>query len=96
MFPVELPTELIILILSYLPLETVSVLEQLDHQWHEFISFNSSTVYRNAAWREGWLIHADTMFEELAYPEDQRRKSHYSQRAMRGVRGWKDFCTWIY
>lgn len=96
MFPVELPTELVILVLSYLPLETISVLKRIDHQWHEFIALNASTVYRSAAWREGWIAHADTMLAELDYPEEElRRKSYYSRRAMRGVRDWKDFCMWI-
>ncbi|KJA15540.1 hypothetical protein HYPSUDRAFT_194203 [Hypholoma sublateritium FD-334 SS-4] len=93
MFPVELPTELIVFILSYLPLETISVLKRIDHEWHEFIALNASTVYRNAAWREGWIAFAGTTLQELDYPEEQqRRKSYYSRRAMHGVGGWKDFC----
>lgn len=100
-----LPAELSLLILSHLPLSTLSAVQRVNHYFSTFVGENESTVYRNAAWVEGWVPSPQTQLGELRVAENQRaekeeedgerrmRNALYSQRAMRGVRSWKDFCT---
>lgn len=92
MLPVELPVELVIIVISYLPLTSITRLQRVDRQWQQFLKQNQNAVYRNAAWREGWIPSPETLLDEL---DDPGQRSYYSKRAMRGVLDWKDFCTWL-
>jgi hypothetical protein len=95
-----LPAELSLLILSHLPLSTLSAVQRINHYFSTFVDENESTVYRNAAWVEGWVPSPQTQLGELrvadnqsAEEDDRMREALYSRRAMRGVRSWKEFCT---
>ena len=90
MLSVELPAELVIIIISYLPLTSITRLYRVNRQWHEFLDLNENSVYRNAAWREGWLINPQMLLEDLDQINDIR--SSYSRRSVRNVSDWKGFC----
>ncbi|KDR70005.1 hypothetical protein GALMADRAFT_255349 [Galerina marginata CBS 339.88] len=85
-FPVELPAELSLLIISYLPLSSLAVLHQLNRSWSDFLSLqeNEDAVYRAAAVREGYVGAALTGVRWEAQA--------YSEKAMRDVDSWKIFC----
>ncbi|KAF9482975.1 hypothetical protein BDN70DRAFT_892163 [Pholiota conissans] len=97
-----LPAELTLLIFAYLPLSTLARLQRVNHDLATFVTENESTIYRNAAWIEGWIPSQQTQLGELRAVEDlsatddeeERKRSEalYSRRAMHGVGGWRDFC----
>ncbi|KAH9487465.1 hypothetical protein JR316_0001541 [Psilocybe cubensis] len=96
MFKTPLPTELSLLILSYLPLSSIRSLILTNTEWAAFVDQNQSTVYRNAAAVEGY-IEASAKFvyvdEVVAHPEGKRdNRRSYSQHSMKGVEGWRSFC----
>jgi hypothetical protein len=51
----KIPPELTLLILSHLPLSTLSTLQRVSRQWKDFIDKNESAVYLNAVYLNGWL-----------------------------------------
>ncbi|KAF8875089.1 hypothetical protein CPB84DRAFT_1796902 [Gymnopilus junonius] len=82
MFPTELPTELVILILSYLPLSGVCVYRSLIGR----NDMNRETIYRDLAFYEGFIPWSTTLLENLG------PNGLYSGRSLAGVKGWKEFC----
>ncbi|KAF4623168.1 hypothetical protein D9613_001312 [Agrocybe pediades] len=93
MFPTELPAEIVILILSYLPIPSISSLRILSKEWLYFIDGNAqnrNTIYRNAAWIEGYIPDRTSMLDEIGPKEDGT--GLFSERTMHGVEDWKDFC----
>ncbi|KAF8804780.1 hypothetical protein BYT27DRAFT_7243584 [Phlegmacium glaucopus] len=96
MFPTELPTEITNHVLSYLPLSTLSALLTVDREWYDFIDTNKETIYRQAAFLEGYSPSPTVLFEKLGPrqggPPVDVGKVLYSSRAMFGVSDWKDFC----
>jgi hypothetical protein len=51
----KIPPELTLLILSYLPLSTLSTLQRVSREWKDFIDKNESAVYLNAVYLNRWL-----------------------------------------
>ncbi|KDR69967.1 hypothetical protein GALMADRAFT_255298 [Galerina marginata CBS 339.88] len=96
LFPTPLPTELTLFILSYLPLSTLASLQLTNTSWKEFLTDNEGAVYRAAAVREGLVgegFHAGMVLGDLGGLGGSRSGGViYSERAMRGVDGWKSFC----
>lgn len=80
----NLPTELTLHILSYLPFISLSRSQAVCKSWREFCNFHESNIYRNAACLHSYIPCPTTMLNELG--------SLYSQRVLEGVNTWKDFC----
>ena len=80
----NLPTELALNILSYLPVNSLSRLRSVCKSWNEFCILHENTIYRNAASLHTYIPSPTTMLNEL--------ESLYSQRAMEDVKTWKDLC----
>ena len=80
----NLPTELAIIILSYLPFNSLSRLQLICKSWSDFCTLHESTIYRNAACLHTYIPHPTTMLNELS--------SLYSQRALEDVKTWKELC----
>ena len=80
----NLPAELTLSILSYLPLNSLSRLQSLCKSWNDFCALHESTIYRNAAYLHSYIPRPTTMLNELS--------SLYSQRALEDVMTWKDLC----
>jgi hypothetical protein len=96
----DLPTEITIHILSYLPLSTLLTLLRVSHKWYNLIDgdqMNKETIYRNAAFFEGYSPRRTMLLEELGPRDGEQsadvRKALYSSRALSNVSSWKDFCT---
>ena len=81
----NLPTELTLKILSYLPFNSLSRLQSVCKSWSEFCSLHENTIYRNAACLHTYIPSPTMMLNELG--------SFYSKRALEDVETWKDLCT---
>lgn len=81
----NLPTELVLNVLSYLPFASLCRLQVVSKSWNEFCTLHESTIYRNAAYLHAYIPRPSTMLSELG--------SLYSQRALKGVQSWKDLST---
>lgn len=80
----NLPSELALNVLSYLPFKSLSRLQSVCKSWSEFCTLHENTIYRNAAFLYAYISCPTTMLNELS--------SLYSQRSLEGVKTWKDFC----
>jgi hypothetical protein len=91
----ELPPEIIIIILSFLPVSSLGVILRLNKKWFLFIDENQNTIYRDAAYLEGYVPGPGTLLEGLGPREDGiERQGLYSRRVTDGLEGWKDFCAY--
>ena len=79
-------TELVIFILSYLPVNSLSRLQLVCKSWSDFFTLHESTIYRNAACLHTYIPCPTTMLNELS--------TLYSQKALEDVKTWKDLCMY--
>jgi hypothetical protein len=109
MFHPELPAELALVILSYLPLSSIGYLRRVNREWSYFVEQNLTTVYRNAAFLEGFIAKKQTLLSELDGTAtgtmsenggggswrtwDGYEQRVYSGKALRGVDSWETLCT---
>ncbi|KAI0665664.1 hypothetical protein C8Q78DRAFT_985901 [Trametes maxima] len=85
MAPVDtLPTELILRILSYLPLQSLRSVRLLDRRWNEFFGANESTIYHHAALLHNFVDSLDTLLPEAR----QARCLNFLQ----DVPDWYQYC----
>ena len=80
----NLPAELTLHILSYLPFDSLSRLRAVCKPWNEFCIFHECIIYRQAACLYTYIPRPTTMLDDLG--------SLYSKRVLEGVKTWKDFC----
>ncbi|TFK33146.1 hypothetical protein BDQ12DRAFT_700895 [Crucibulum laeve] len=80
----HLPAEIVLAILQYLPLNSISRLPSVCKLWKDFIETHESTVYRNAAALYHYIPSPETLFKDLG--------QLYSHRSLTGVETWKDLC----
>ncbi|KAF7316559.1 F-box domain-containing protein [Mycena indigotica] len=78
-----LSPEVTLIILSHLPLPSLSALARTSHIWHEFFETNELEVYRNAAIRH-FAIPSSATFDNI--------ETVVSQRALAGSTDWRSFC----
>ncbi|GBE81288.1 hypothetical protein SCP_0310150 [Sparassis crispa] len=79
-----LPTELVLNILSYLPLQSLFSLQLTSHFWLSFIQANESTVYRQAA-----LVHNYSASADASLPD--AKATHLGDFVV-DVHTWKLYC----
>ncbi|KAF9467619.1 hypothetical protein BDZ94DRAFT_1248558 [Collybia nuda] len=79
----ETPVEVSLLILSNLTVSQLRCLHLVCRSWKVFLEVNEASVYRNAAFKAGFIISQD---ESLLHAKE------YAQKALRDVAGWKDYC----
>ena len=81
----KLPTENVLEILSYLPVQSLRELQLVSRDWRSFIATNESIVYKKAALLHGYLLSPNsTSVSDL--------QSVYSRRTLETVHGWMDLC----
>ncbi|KAJ7455901.1 hypothetical protein B0H11DRAFT_2066218 [Mycena galericulata] len=80
----HLPVELVISILKYLPLSTLSNLLSTSREWNNFFQVNQSILYHNAAVLHGFTPSTSVVYSDLT--------SILSRRSLTGVTDWKSFC----
>lgn len=87
MFSTALPAELVLQIISYFGLSTVSLLSRLNKSWQNFVQENESTIYHAVAFFEGYIPAPSWTLD------DPRTRGLYSDRTWFGVTKWKEFCA---
>jgi len=91
----DLPPEIIIIILSFLPVSSIGVVLRLNKKWLLFIDENQNTIYRDAAYLEGYIPDPATLLEDIGPGEGgMETQALYSRRVTDGMEGWKDFCAY--
>lgn len=80
----QLPAELVLAILSYLPLSSLIHLQLVSRAWKQYFDVNEVTIYRHAAAIHSWIPSFDMSIFDLT--------SLYSKKSLKGVDGWKSFC----
>lgn len=78
----NLPTELILQVLSYVPIETLNSLRLVCHQLKAILEAQEASIYRNAAVFHGFVPSSDVDYSNI-----------YSRRSLFGVDSWKSFCA---
>ncbi|KAJ7492108.1 hypothetical protein FB451DRAFT_1217016 [Mycena latifolia] len=93
----QLPVELVISILKYLPLSTLSRLLCVSREWNNFVEENQSILYRNAAVLHGFtpsdstsIVYSD--LEAIQSGLATQNRTALSRRSLAGVSDWKSFC----
>ncbi|KAF9455949.1 hypothetical protein BDZ94DRAFT_1230369 [Collybia nuda] len=80
----DLPTELALVVLAYLPLDSVQRLRLVCQSWHKFILLQENTIYHQAAMFHKLIPQSITSVEEAHVL--------YSKHSLDGVGGWRDLC----
>ncbi|KIM47186.1 hypothetical protein M413DRAFT_440688 [Hebeloma cylindrosporum] len=89
----DLLPEILILILSFLPVSSLGSILRLNKKWFMFIDENQNTIYRDAAYLEGYVPDPATLLEGIGPTEaGMERRALYSRRVTDGLEGWKDLC----
>src|SRR5260221_13437433 len=82
----SLPPEIVLQILSYLPISSLANIYSLSQAWNTFLLHHENLVYRHAACFHG-IIHDDDAALDTAI-----LRQKYSQRTLRNVDSWKELC----
>ncbi|OBZ69689.1 hypothetical protein A0H81_10461 [Grifola frondosa] len=80
----DLPVELALKTLSYLPLQILCSLRSTSRHWHQFFITNESSIYHNAALLHNFVTSINT-------PLTQAKADHASPFA-RDVERWYQYC----
>ncbi|KAF8060699.1 hypothetical protein FPV67DRAFT_1511167 [Lyophyllum atratum] len=80
----NLPPELALSILAYLPLNSLAILPLVCRNWQKFIGIHANPIYHKAA-----LLHR--YISSMAISLEDTIRS-YSQRSVGSVSSWKDLC----
>jgi hypothetical protein len=80
----NLPTELALAVLAYLPIDSLRCLSLVCWQWNKFINLQENAIYHQAAVLHKLIPRSMTSLEEAQNP--------YSNISLAGVGGWKDLC----
>lgn len=81
----DLPAELGLEILSFLPLSSLSSIQRVSHHWRELFNKNENVIYHNAAVYHRYIRSSGVPIEEA--------RAMHSERALGSVLDWKGFCT---
>ncbi|KAF9489180.1 hypothetical protein BDN71DRAFT_1531426 [Pleurotus eryngii] len=77
----DLPTELVLQILSHIPIETLNALCRTYRQFKNILDTQEGSIYRNAAVFHGFVPCGVVDYSNI-----------YSRRSLFGVDSWKSFC----
>ena len=80
----ELPPELVLHILQYLPLPSLQAVSQISSEWHNFCQRNQSTIYHQAALLHQFISSLDVTLSEA--------KSSFPARSIEETPDWRSFC----
>ncbi|CAA7268568.1 unnamed protein product [Cyclocybe aegerita] len=82
----SLPFEIILQILAYLPVSSLSSLSSISHSWNDFFAKNETAIYRESALLHGF---ADQRTTE---PDHASLSKRYSNRVLNPGFTWKKLC----
>ena len=81
----DLPPELVLNVLSHLPIPSIHSVMLGSRFWHQFILTHEWTVYHHAACYHRYVSSVDIPLSEA--------KALYNGRAIDSVESWREFCT---
>ncbi|KAI0079285.1 hypothetical protein K474DRAFT_683461 [Panus rudis PR-1116 ss-1] len=84
----DLPPELLLHILQFIPLPSLLRVSALSHEWRRFFIEHESTIFRNAAIKHNFAR------PEVIHVDEARRA--YAAKFLRDVQDWKTFCKQLY
>ncbi|KAH9889519.1 hypothetical protein C8Q73DRAFT_793717 [Cubamyces lactineus] len=79
-----LPTELILRVLSYLPLQSLGSARLVSRSWNEFFVANECTIYHEAA-----VFH--TFVDSVDVPLTEAREA-YAKGSLKDASDWYEYC----
>jgi hypothetical protein len=82
-----LPPELILKILSYLPIPSLSSFQLISRRHREIVCSNESYLYRNAALLHHFIPSRETTLADV--------KNIIPRRLERRLDGWRSYCEFI-
>lgn len=80
----NLPTELALTVLAYLPIDSILRLLFVCRQWRDFIQLQEKAIYHQAAVYHKLIPRSISSIEEA--------RIFYSEHSLAGVSDWKDLC----
>ncbi|KAI0783060.1 hypothetical protein C8Q75DRAFT_785619 [Abortiporus biennis] len=80
----QLPPELVLNILLYLPVQSLHNVEIISRSWHTFFSENATTIFHQAAFHHGLV---NSMEDDLS-----DAISKHFVRFSKGITDWRSFC----
>ena len=83
----SLPPEIVLQILSHLPVSSLAIIHALSRAWNSFLLHHETTIYRYAACLHGIIQDDAASFDAATL------RQRYSQRVLRNVDSWKALCT---
>jgi len=83
----ELSADIVLEIITYLPLNTIASLTLVSRRLHSLINNNENSIYHGAAFYHGYIPSCTTSLDKA--------HSMYSRRSMGPgpISNWKDFCA---
>jgi len=84
----DLPPELVLKVLSCIPLSSLHVVMQLSRLWYQFILTHEHSIYHHAAWYHRFITSMKVSLDEA--------KSLHTGRAMVVVDDWRSFCRYLF
>lgn len=85
LLPADLPPELILSVLVYLPLQSLHALRRLSREWHDWFDRNNEYIYQQAAFRHNFIPSAYTTLGDAV----EHTKHLLSRWA---IENWRAFC----
>jgi hypothetical protein len=80
----ELPVELILKILSYLPIPSLSSFQLTSRRYHTVVCTNESYLYHNAALQHRFIQSEEATLAGVKPSIPRRLQGH--------INGWKSYC----
>lgn len=81
------PSEIVLHILSYLPVSSLAVFHVVSRPWNAFLLQYQATIYRHAAFLHGFIDNDSSLFLSTEW----RKK--YATRVLENLSSWKDLCA---
>lgn len=85
----RLPPEIVLYLLSYLPISSLSQLYSVSRTWNTFLLHHEATIYHRAAFLHGFIDGDSASLESV------KSSNKYSERVLADVDSWKKLCTYI-
>lgn len=81
----SLPTDVVLEIVSLLPLSAIAILSRVQQAWKNFVNSNQENIYHNAAAQHRFIPSTGTSLEDAISSLD------FNAVALE-ITGWKQFC----
>jgi hypothetical protein len=79
-----LPVELILKILSYLPIPSLSYFQRISRRYRDIVCANESYLYHNAALQHRFILSGETTLADAKASTPRRLQGH--------INGWSSYC----